>query len=231
MNEPSNPPYIEEIDRRGDIRVWTVDGIYIRLNLDKEFTNYGQHYRFSFIPLNEVWIDRTAGEDDSQFIIDHMLIEHRLMAAGVPYEKALARAEKEEQKERRRAGVINKSDHQKQRLSGGEEVHLRLWKKLESGVRIWIVNGRFVKSIFDIEFIAGGHEYIYDFIPEREVWIDETIPETERGFILLHELHEWNQMSGGTKYNLAHTESSRLEYRCRHHPDELSDCLSREGWM
>jgi hypothetical protein len=189
MKESQKQPYIEEIDRRGDIHIWIVEGAYIRLHTDNEFKAFGQHYRFPFIPENEAWIDREAGQSERQFIVDHLLVEHRLMAAGVPYEKALARADKEEQKERRRAANIGLLRHHGQKLPGGQEVHERLWKKLESGVSVWIVNGRFVRSIFDIEFIGGGHEYIYDFIPENEIWIDDMIIESERGYILIHELH------------------------------------------
>jgi hypothetical protein len=28
----------------------------------------------------------------------------------------------------------------------------------------------------------------------------------------------------------AHAESSRMEFRCTHHPDELHDALAAEGW-
>jgi hypothetical protein len=31
-------------------------------------------------------------------------------------------------------------------------------------------------------------------------------------------------------YSMAHAESSKLEYHCRHHPDELHDTLATEGW-
>jgi hypothetical protein len=62
------------------------------------------------------------------------------------------------------------------------------------------------------------------------VWIDDDIEEDERGYILLHELHERNRMAAGWPYNKAHAESSRLESRCRHHPDLLHDALMAEGW-
>ncbi len=48
--------------------------------------------------------------------------------------------------------------------------------------------------------------------------------------VLLHELHERNRMADGWPYSRAHAELSKLEYRCRHHPDELHDALSAEGW-
>ena len=101
---------------------------------------------------------------------------------------------------------------------------------LRSPVQVWIVQGRLVRSVFDIDFTAGGHDYVYEFVPANEVWIDDDIAEEERGYVLLHELHERNRMSTGWSYDKAHAESSRLEYHCRHHPDELHEKLAAEGW-
>ena len=81
--------YLKKVDERGDIQVWVVDGAYIRGHIDEEFTNFGQHYRYDYIPVNEFWIDQEAEHDELQFFIDHLLVEHRLMAQGVPYAKAL----------------------------------------------------------------------------------------------------------------------------------------------
>ena len=224
------PPYIEEVDKRGDSHVWIVDGAYVRGHIDEEFTNFGQHYRYHYIPINELWIDREAEHDERQFFIDHLLTEHRLMAEGMPYEKALPEADLEERKERRRAGDVARLTKHGQELPDGKDVHDRLWKKLEDGLTVWIVNGRLVRSVFDIDFTEGGHDYVYEFVPENEVWIDDAIIEPERGYVLLHELHERNLMAGGSTYSKAHAEASRLEYHCRHHPDELHDKLEGEGW-
>ena len=117
-----------------------------------------------------------------------------------------------------------------QTLPDGKNVHERLWQKLRNGLSIWIVNGRLVRSTFDIDFTEGGHDYIYEFVPENEVWIDDAIVEPERGYVLLHELHERNRMAKGGPYGKAHAESSRLEYHCRRHPDELHEALTGEGW-
>ena len=95
---------------------------------------------------------------------------------------------------------------------------------------VWIVNGRFVRSVFDIDFTEGGHDHVYEFVPANEVWIDDAIVEKERGFVLLHELHERNRMEAGLPYSQAHAESSHIEFQCRHHPDELHDALAAEGW-
>jgi len=178
----------------------------------------------------ELWIDKEAQHDERRFFIEHLLVEHRLMAAGKSYAEALVEADRAERKERRRAGDLRRLTQHGQKLPDGRDAHERLWKKLENGVSVWIVNGRMVRSGFDIDFTAGGHDYVYEFVPENEVWIDDAIEEGERGYVLVHELHERNLMSGGMPYSQAHADSSRLEYRCRHHPDELHDALAAEGW-
>lgn len=152
------------------------------------------------------------------------------MAKGMPYEKALPKADRAERRERRRSGDVNRMTHHGQKLPDGKDVHERLWRKLDNGVGIWIINGRLVRSVFDIDFTEGGHDYVYEFVPENEVWIDDDIEEAERGYVLLHELHERNRMATGWDYDKAYAESSRLEYHLRHHPDELHDALYAEGW-
>jgi len=218
------------VDERDGLTVWAVDGGYVRGHIDEEFTNFGQHYRYKYIPDNEFWIDRGTRSDEWRFFIEHLLVEHRLMANGKPYKEALAAGDAEERKERRRAGDVDRVTERRQKLRKGQDVHVRVWKKLKSGVSVWIVDGRLVRSVFDIDFTAGGHDYVYEFVPENEVWIDDDIAENERGYVLLHELHERNRMATGWTYDKAHDESSRIEYRLRHHPDELHDALSNEGW-
>ena len=223
-------PYLEKIEERGDLQVWIVDGSYIRSHKDEEFTNFGQHYRYPYIPANELWIDREAKHDERKFFIDHLLVERRLMAKGVPYDEALVKADQAERRERRRSGDVSRLTHHGQTLPDGKNVHERLWQKLKNGLSVWIVNGRLVRSAFDVDFTEGGHDYVYEFVPENEVWIDDAIEEPERGYVLLHELHERNRMAKGWPYDKAHAESSRLEYRYRHHPDELHEALTVEGW-
>jgi len=230
MTVPSKPPYIAMLEERGALRIWIVDGGYVRGHIDEEFTNFGQHYRYPYIPLHEFWIDQQAAHDEHQFFVEHLLVEYRLMAAGAPYDTALDEADRAERKERRRAGDVGKLTHRGQKLPDGRDVHDQLWKRLENGLAVWIVNGRLVRSVFDIDFTAGGHDHVYEFVPQNEVWIDDAIEEDERPYMLLHELHERNRMAGGWPYRKAHAESSRLEYRCRHHPDELHDALAAEGW-
>jgi hypothetical protein len=230
MEESLKPPYLKKDKAIGDFQVWIVDGAYIRGHTDEEFTNFGQHYRYPYIPDNEFWIDQEAEHDERRFFIDHLLTEHNLMSKGTSYSDAITQADRVERRERRRAGDVRIVTHQGKNLPDPATVHEHLWKKLENGVSVWIVNGRLVRSAFDIDFTEGGHDHVYEFVPAGEVWIDDAIEEKERGFVLLHELHERNRMSAGLPYSKAHEESSHLEFHCRHHPDELHDALAAEGW-
>ena len=225
----SHSPHIRLYDSQGDIQVWVVDGSYVRGHVDKEFTNFGQHYRFPFIPETEFWLDQGA-EDEYPFFIEHLLVEHRLMAQGRSYDDAIAEAGRAERRERRRGGDLKAATHSGESLPLGDFCHKYLWKRLDDGLSVWIVKGRLVRSVFDIDFTAGGHDCVYEFVPQNEVWIDNDIEEQERGYVLLHELHERNRMAEGWPYSKAHAESSKVEYHCRHHPDELHDALAAEGW-
>ncbi|HLX13231.1 MAG TPA: hypothetical protein VKS81_10505, partial [Bacteroidota bacterium] len=100
MEQKIKPPYLKKVGERGNIAIWVVDGTYVRTHLDEEFTNYGQWLVFDCIPKNEFWLDKEAKADEQEFFIDHLVVEHRLMAAGVPYDDALEAADKIEMKER-----------------------------------------------------------------------------------------------------------------------------------
>ena len=60
------------------------------------------------------------------------------------------------------------------------------------------------------------------------MWIDDDIELDEIKFVLLHELHERNLMAKGMKYELAHKNSSEIEYYCRKHPEGINQELKKE---
>ena len=175
MPKTLKPPYIEEVDQRGKLHVWIVDGTYIRGHIDEEFTNFGQHYRYPYIPDDEFWIDREAHGDERQFFIDHLLVEHRLMAKGMPYDQALVEADRAERRERRRAGDVQKLTGAARSCPTATKSTSGCGRSSKAACSVWIVNGRLVRSVFDIDFTAGGHDYVYEFVPENEVWIDDDI--------------------------------------------------------
>src|SRR3989338_6290409 len=95
-------PYIKKYGVFSGFDVWIVDGNYIRTNIDIEFTNAGQHYRFKYIPKNELWIDRKYGEPgEEKYYIDSLVIENRLMSKGKGYDESSDKSDFVEIKERK----------------------------------------------------------------------------------------------------------------------------------
>jgi hypothetical protein len=222
-------PYLKKICDIENFSVWFVDGQYIRTKIDEEFTNFGQHYRFNFIPDNEFWIDRMAGKGEEKFYIDHLLVEQRLMASGKNYSQAIEVADKIEKRERTKEIIIKRGLEYLDKKHLVKKVKKKLVKEYSnSKVKVWIVDGELVRSLFFIDFTEGGHDKVYKFVPEGEIWIDNDISVKERNFVLLHEAHERNLMSQGQKYPEAHRDSSRIEFFCRHHPATLNKNLERE---
>ncbi len=222
-------PYIKKLESVADFDVWSVDGKYIRENIDEEFTNFGQHFRFRFIPSHEFWIDQERTPGEEHFFVDHLLLENRLMAEGMPYDQALEKADRAELKERRKVDFIKKG------LAPGEpkaevlkKVHKELLKEYSRDLKVWVVDGDVVRDVYFIDYTEGGHDLVYKFVPAREVWLDDDLEPKERRFVLIHEVHERFLMSQGMKYFQAHRSASRIEYYCRHHPGELDTKLAEE---
>jgi hypothetical protein len=243
-------PYIRKFSKIADFTVWVVDGKYIRENIDEEFSNYGQHYRFKFIPQNEFWIDKQKVPGEEKYYIDSMLVMNRLMAKGVSHDKAVRRADLVERRERAKEHLIKKGYEAKEtREEEIQKIHKRLLKKYSNKkIKVWIVDGEAVRDLFFLDFTEGGHGFVYPFIPKDEVWIDDDVNREEIGFILLHELHERNLMKKGWAYAFdeftpaiikkssenkkikksAHFDSARLEYFCRKHPKQLDKKIREE---
>jgi hypothetical protein len=98
-----------------------------------------------------------------------------------------------------------------------------------SNILVWLVDGEYVREHYDLEYVAGGHHYRYPFIPEPEVWLDETLNNREIPPTLLHELHERKRMKiDGWDYDTAHAEASRIEAEGRSVRQNLKQMLAEE---
>lgn len=240
-------PYIKKVGKASGFIVWIVDGEYIRNNVDEEFTNFGHHYSFSFIPEKEFWIDKEHSGDETRYYIDHMLVENRLMAEGKDYDEASGRADLVEGRERHKSKLIEKELKSKAAQSTIlKKIHKKLLKKYSNNIKVWIVNGELVRDLFFVEFTEGGHDKVYPFIPKGEIWIDDDVVQEEMKFILLHELHERNLIERGWPYDpedkrpiialanksdlhkSAHVAASEIEYFYRRHPEKIDKILLQE---
>jgi hypothetical protein len=214
-------------------RVYIVDGKFIRDNLDEEFTNFGQHYRFKFIPEKEFWVDKEhSRRKEIKYFIDHLMVEHKLMKAGEDYGAALSKADYIERKERRKSIMVRRYY---QKLYG--MIHKKLLDKM-GYLKIWLVHGELVRDLYWIDFTEGGHDLVYHFIPKNEVWIDDALEPKERNLVLLHELYERELMQKSIdshkketldkRYRKAHFAASKLEHYYRHHPRGLNSRIKKE---
>lgn len=226
---PHKKVYIKKFSKIADITVWIVNGRYIRTHIDEEFTNYGQHYRFNFIPENEFWIDKQHGSPEEKYYIDSMLTMRKLLTGGVSHKEAIKEADRIERRERRKSEIMKemtKIKHDKEKIL--EKVHVKFLKSYSNGVKVWIVNGELVRNLFFLDFTEGGHDKVYPFIPEKEVWLDDDLSKSERKFVLLHEMHERGLMSKGVDYDSAHIAASKVEFFCRKNPKEIDKELRKE---
>lgn len=223
------PPYIKKDKKIGKINVWIVDGNYIRTNIDEEFTNFGHHYRFKFIPENEIWIDRENSLGEEKYYIEDMITFIKCINRGKDYKEASELGEKRERDKRNKSLISRKTN--KKLLRGGsvlDKVYKKQIFQKYNPAKIWIVNGEIVRDLFFIDFTEGGHDKVYHFIPKGEIWIDDDLSKKEILFVLLHEAHERSLMAKGWKYERAHIDSSRIELFCRHYPKKTKKMIEKE---
>lgn len=219
-------PYLKLLKTINKIKVFAVDGAYIRTRIDSQFTNFGQHYRFPFIPRNEFWLDREANQGETQYFVDHLLVEWELMRQGKKYEVALAQADRVEQRERAKSVLLDSVQKNPKKLP--RLVYRRMLKLYSRGCAVWLVNGEAVRDFFYIDFTEGGHDLVYKFVPARQIWLDDDLTATERKYVFLHELHERNLMAQGWNYSRAHDSASAIEQSCRLAPQLLQSQLAKE---
>jgi hypothetical protein len=87
------------------------------------------------------------------------------------------------------------------------------------GVHAWLVDGNVLRDCFKTDYVEGGHGYVYAWIPNDEIWIEESIAPDERRAILLHEYEELVKMRDeGWEYADAHEYAGQkeFEYRQKH---------------
>ncbi len=230
-------PYIKKAGIFSGFNVWTVNGKYVRENLDKDFNNFGQHHDFGFIPKDEFWLDREHNSNEQRFFVENMLAENKFISDGKGYEKARELADEKEEKERAKLKIIKKA---LKKISHGEKIINKIHKKLlkkysNERIKVWIVRGDLVRSLFFIDFTEGGNDQIYHFIPYGEIWLDDDLNPGERNFVLLHEIYERNLMKKGIPYwssknslKTAHGSANKVEFLCRANPKMLDGKIRHE---
>lgn len=101
------------------------------------------------------------------------------------------------------------------------------WGERE-GYKIWIVDGSRVRLTLYREFLYGGNEQRYLFVPKGEIWIDNAVSSEEFEMTVAHELNERHLMAKfGWTYLKAHDSSLTVEVGLRRKYDQI--CRAHEN--
>lgn len=213
---PIKKPYIRLYRRLKHDRVWIVDGRWIRANLDDEFTNFGHHFGFKFIPKDEIWLDRQHTPGEEKYFVRHALVERWLLSRGMARGRAIDHANRAERAARLKSPRLQRLA--RDRFAPAVMRRLRRRRLVSYGrrLKVYVVNGELVRGLYHLDFTGGGHDFIYNFIPPNEVWIDDDLNPRERPYYVLHELNERRLMAAGWTYNRAHYESAGVIERKAH---------------
>lgn len=96
------------------------------------------------------------------------------------------------------------------------------------GLDIWIVDGAKVRKELYIDFVLGGNDQRYKFIPDGEIWIDNSISVEELEFTIIHEIFERELMKQGMTYAKAHELAAQEELKARiNKTDSIDDLRAR----
>jgi len=204
------------IDQIGKYKIFLVDGEKIRkLNLYMhEFTDSANHLDFpKFIPANEIWIDE-ATDPKERFLL---LFGSLYYVKSKDYDYAM-------KQERKLREIVDHVKFHPERHNGkpDERIYKSLYGTIHAPekISVWLVNARLVRDLFKTDFTEGGHGYIFRWIPNDEIWIENTLHKHEMPLIILHEFVERTLMKHkNMKYEKAHTIASKVEFT---HEDDFT---------
>lgn len=83
-------PRIRRLGKVAGLDVYLVSGVYVRNNLDIDFTCGGNEAVYpSYVPPGEIWLDDAAGPLDRTATCLHEIVErHQMMTYGKSYDDA-----------------------------------------------------------------------------------------------------------------------------------------------
>ncbi len=194
------------------MKIKFVDGFKIRNTIDPDFCDIGDNFSFLWIPRGEIWVDANYSSELKFNLKTRQLRDKLIKKEKMTFEEAKTAVRRLYQKK----GAIAKK--------------IKLIKKL-SGVKVWLVDGKQTRKDLDPFFVAGGHGYVYPYIPKNEIWIDNKIEPKERKYIIIHEWREWQIMKNSKdknfyrKYANAHDFATAFEKEARrkdgaHYPSD-----------
>jgi hypothetical protein len=88
----------------------------------------------------------------------------------------------------------------------------KFWLKAIDDISVYFVDGNYVRNNIFVDFVEGGHGYVYGFIPKDEIWIEELLDREDEKHNLLHEMYELTLMKYvKMSYDKAHDKAALFE--------------------
>jgi hypothetical protein len=94
-------------------------------------------------------------------------------------------------------------------------IYISLYE-IRDGISIWVVDGSLIRKDIYPDFGLSGNEYVYNFIPHGEIWIDAQISCEETEFSILRETIQRGLMSKGMNYDLSYQRALSKETEMRY---------------
>jgi hypothetical protein len=171
-------------------KVRLVDGFKIRNFLDPNFneipyqhsTRIVKYFPKYYIPKNEIWLD-SAYKNELEFLLNR---EGLFIPDTLKTDAAVRRY------------------YAEKLCLKGPVPDFKISKSKKGGAYLVIVDGTVVRRYIDPEFVAGGHHYVYKYVPKNEIWVEKAISAKERPYVYLHEKLERDLMKKGRSYDYAH---------------------------
>lgn len=222
--EPSTKPLF--LCSYGKYTVWLVDDFAIRNTSlkNEEFSNFAIHADFpSVVPKDQIWISKNETEKDRKFYIANALKRLKELELGASTGASYDASLRVEQSLRRaddgitkRPGYLSEHAPTKPEIvpvpKGVYKRKLGTYK----GYDVWIVNSEIVQDTYKTDWVDGGNNSVYHFIPPNELWLSDALDKEELKFVVWHEYVEsWLMRNKGWTYDRAHRRASATEFELR----------------
>jgi hypothetical protein len=210
----------KHIQDYGNHKIFEVPGHILRAKNRKfgDFFDWGIHTQIDEIPKNEVWISSEIDDVDKFVAMAAGSCELEEINEGKSEKEAYDKCFKLQKRLRKKIVEASKNPHMTNK-NAKEEIHIESYKILkdkDGEIKAWIVDGEKVRDIFDVDYIEGGHGYVYDYVPNKEIWLDNKLNKDELDAVLVHEYTELLLMRDHKlKYEDAHIKATKAEYKVR----------------
>ena len=189
-----------------------VDGFKIRNTLDNDFAvlheysnSLSARYPKYYIPKDEIWIDNRYRKETDLLLEIEKYYANPANAAEIKSTRNVQSAFIDEE----RSFIKNLC------LPPPIPNFIIRSERLSSNTFIY-VDGSMVRKYIDPEFVLGGHDFVYSYIPKDQIWIDMSIDPKEIKYIKLHESFEREAMSKDKKsYDIAHEIADAIDKEAR----------------